>query len=407
MPEKSKTLLFLTYQYPYLPGEHFIESEITHLSATFSKVLVVPARCFWWRSKKSPRRLPENVTLLDPGNLPLLSRLWFSILGLMEVFPMVLVGRSMGASRPIKKVDYLDDFKSMYKACVIKHVALCALKTYDCGSSVVGYAYWRDFSAGSLAFLRKNDLISRLWVRCHRVDIYHPKLWAVQNFSDSYSDAIFPVSKDGIKYLIEEKGVARDKLELQRLGVKIPESTSKMSSDGILRIVSCSNLVPVKRVEYIAEVVARLPVPVEWTHIGDGPDIKAVKCLLESLGALHKANFLGRLSNAEVYNYYCTNEVDWFINLSESEGVPVSIMEAMAHGIPCVATAVGGTAEIVNEGNGIVVKVDENVQQIVSLIVEQSDKPTLQELKTNARRTAQEVCSSEVNYSNFCMRICK
>lgn len=48
--------------------------------------------------------------------------------------------------------------------------------------------------------------------------------------------------------------------------------------------------------------------------------------------------------------YYKNESVDLFINTSSSEGLPVSIMEACSFSIPTIATNVGGTAEIVREG---------------------------------------------------------
>jgi glycosyltransferase involved in cell wall biosynthesis len=53
-----------------------------------------------------------------------------------------------------------------------------------------------------------------------------------------------------------------------------------------------------------------------------------------------------------VRDFYLTQPVDVFVNASTTEGVPVSIMEAMSFGVPVVATDVGGTGELVNSRNG-------------------------------------------------------
>lgn len=53
-------------------------------------------------------------------------------------------------------------------------------------------------------------------------------------------------------------------------------------------------------------------------------------------------NFVEYLNNEEVYTFYRNNRVDVFLNVSESEGVPVSIMEAMSCHIPTIAPDVGG-----------------------------------------------------------------
>jgi len=49
------------------------------------------------------------------------------------------------------------------------------------------------------------------------------------------------------------------------------------------------------------------------------------------------------------------------MNLSETEGIPVSIMEAQSAGVPILATNLGGTSEIVNNENGFLVEKDFNL----------------------------------------------
>ncbi|WP_243669706.1 glycosyltransferase [Methanoculleus chikugoensis] len=63
--------------------------------------------------------------------------------------------------------------------------------------------------------------------------------------------------------------------------------------------------------------------------------------------------FTGYLDNAAVLEHYRQSPIDVFINVSESEGIPVSIMEAESCGIPVIATAVGGIPEIVSDATGI------------------------------------------------------
>ena len=62
--------------------------------------------------------------------------------------------------------------------------------------------------------------------------------------------------------------------------------------------------------------------------------------------------------------YYSANRVDLFISLSASEGLPVSMMEAISFGIPILATGVGGVPEIVNTSTGRLVKADDSANSI-------------------------------------------
>jgi glycosyltransferase involved in cell wall biosynthesis len=184
----------------------------------------------------------------------------------------------------------------------------------------------------------------------------------------------------------------------------LPECVTEPSSDGILRILTCSNIVPVKRVELIAKVIAELPGEVEWTHIGDGDGIDSIKSYVEAVfDHSHRANFVGRLANAEVYEYYQNHLVDLFMNLSESEGVPVSIMEALVHGVPVVATDVGGTAEIVDETIGCVLPIDVSARDACEAVLKLGlGTESSIRLRENARARGEERCSSQSNYSVFC-----
>jgi colanic acid/amylovoran biosynthesis glycosyltransferase len=65
---------------------------------------------------------------------------------------------------------------------------------------------------------------------------------------------------------------------------------------------------------------------------------------------------MGNVENSKILDFYSENYVDLFINFSEFEGVPVSIMEAQSAGIPVLATKVGGTSEIVSSDNGFLVE---------------------------------------------------
>ena len=112
---------------------------------------------------------------------------------------------------------------------------------------------------------------------------------------------------------------------------------------------------------------------------------------------------MGQVSNREVISYYMNNHVNLFINVSESEGIPVSIMEAISFGIPVIATDVGGTSEIVIDGfNGLLLNktfdIDKLVDVISCAILGRID---LLSFRKNARILWTEKYSCENNYYKF------
>jgi len=68
-----------------------------------------------------------------------------------------------------------------------------------------------------------------------------------------------------------------------------------------------------------------------------------------------EAIFLGKMDNKEVMKWYEKNKVDVFLSVSETEGLPVSMMEAISFGIQIVSTNVGGCNEIVTKDTGYLV----------------------------------------------------
>ena len=74
------------------------------------------------------------------------------------------------------------------------------------------------------------------------------------------------------------------------------------------------------------------------------------------------------ISHDDVMNYYKEHHFDLFINMSTSEGVPVSIMEAMSFGIPILATDVGSTAEEVPEQVGELLSPNPSIEEITTKI---------------------------------------
>jgi glycosyltransferase involved in cell wall biosynthesis len=86
--------------------------------------------------------------------------------------------------------------------------------------------------------------------------------------------------------------------------------------------------------------------------------------------------------------------------VSTTEGIPVSIMEAMSFGIPVIATDVGGTQEIVNKDNGILLHSQLDETDLASAI-RIAMKEDLWQRKTNALETWRSKYNAPTNYQNF------
>ena len=113
---------------------------------------------------------------------------------------------------------------------------------------------------------------------------------------------------------------------------------------------------------------------------------------------------LGYLTNREIFEFYKNNEIDWFINLSDNEGIPVTMMEAMSFGIPVLGTDVGGVSEIIRNGyNGYLYPVDFEIKEIIAVLNKSNsfNDNSYFEMRENARYTYERKFSATYNYSNF------
>jgi glycosyltransferase involved in cell wall biosynthesis len=111
------------------------------------------------------------------------------------------------------------------------------------------------------------------------------------------------------------------------------------------RIVgSAGRLVPVKAHHVLIRALARLPSPVVCAIAGGGPELNNLQNLTHELGLQNRVHFLGHRDDLwQVYPAF-----DVFCLPSEAEGLPRTILEAQACGVPVVASAVGGIPEAVH-----------------------------------------------------------
>ena len=173
-------------------------------------------------------------------------------------------------------------------------------------------------------------------------------------------------------------------------------------------MVSCSYVVEVKRLHLIAEALQKADFPVRWTHIGTGPLSKELIRRASSLPPNVTAEFPGWMDNASVMEYYSSQKVSAFVNVSASEGIAVSIMEACSFGFPVIATDVGGTGEIVSDRvNGFLLPADFTPEQFLEKLraLRSMNEREYTRLCSASRKIWEEKFDAARNYREFYDRI--
>lgn len=128
-------------------------------------------------------------------------------------------------------------------------------------------------------------------------------------------------------------------IEVLGNAVTVPDETA--SGDGVLYI---GRLAPKKGVEYLIE--AMTDVDAHLTIVGDGSERDQLEELAEELGV--SVTFIGEVPPSEVDQYYRDAEVFVLPSL-EGEGMPNVVLEAMAWGLPIVATESGGLPSLIED----------------------------------------------------------
>ena len=357
-----KTLYLFTNSFPYSTPESFLEEEILFLSKRFDKVVVLP----FVNDTGIMRSVPDNCEVI---HIPLSkNRIRYTLCGLFHYKTVGVLTKEFFRNHVFTSRKRLKAWISSAR-CINNLLYNRKLHNVlkDITKEDVCYFYWG---------IGQNLLSLELKGKVHLVSRFHGQwdLWEESyggfnslrtEVAHNLDKAVF-IAKKGEDYF--KKRYPYASTVVFPLGTKDHGVQLDNPNDGIVRVVSCSKIYPLKRVPLIFEALNSLvDYKIEWTHIGDGPDFDFLKELICSKKKDHlTVNLPGRIPNKEVLAFYTKHHFDMFVNMSTSEGVPVAIMEASSFNIPILATDVGSTAEEVPAQVGELLPANPTVEEITS-----------------------------------------
>lgn len=267
------------------------------------------------------------------------------------------------------------------------------------------YSYWMYEIAYVGARLKELFPGSLFVTRCHGYDLYAERhkngYLPYRHFILDSADRVYPISLDGKDYLSKlYSGKYDHKTSVARLGTLRLFEIKKPKEENRTVIVSCSNLIAVKRVHLIIEALSAAKKNITWIHFGDGKLRAELEEKAKKLPGNIHVEFKGHTPNADIQKYYSSHNITAFVNVSESEGVPVSIMEALSYGIPVIATDVGGTSELVHHNeNGVLLNEDFSSEELLSAI--DYTQANHEALGNNAQQTWKMMCDARATTKQF------
>lgn len=344
----NKDLLLFTGEFPYgKKGEPFLNTEIWYLAKEFRYIYIFPRK-----NGTFIRELPKNVIIRDDlTNISVSNKdLLFNILHFFK-----LIFNEINSVSTLEK--YLKNIKTfayLYKeASSLKNEIEKFLLSKNLNKeNIVAYTYWFDNSLLANTLLKKYLKPKTLISRVHGFDLYdevnHTGIVPFRKMKIKGCSKIFAISNQGKKYLLTK--IAKEyakKVEISYLGVEPAVKKTKQLKNNIPTVVSCARMEPFKRIPMILESLLKINKEIKWIHFGDGTEYNYLNNKVKTLNSKLTIELKGQLRNEEILEYYRINKVDLLISASSTEGLPVSMMEAISYGIPIVSFDVGGISEIV------------------------------------------------------------
>jgi glycosyltransferase involved in cell wall biosynthesis len=191
------------------------------------------------------------------------------------------------------------------------------------------------------------------------------KTWLNFFLLQTFFTKIIAVSHEMKAVLVRQYSFKEDAVEVIHNGIPLPQEDQRAASlqyqqknegnDRFICIGSVGRLVPVKDYDLFLDIAAAMKQKSKrgrFSILGDGPLKEQLRSKAARLDILDCVVF--HSSRVNPFPYY--SSLDIYLNTSLHEGIPLSILEAMACGKPVVAPRVGGISEIINNGkNGILV----------------------------------------------------
>ncbi len=402
---KYKNLILITAEFPYGKGEPFLETEIIYLAKQIEKIIIFSNAT----ETQNIRQLPPNCEVYQ---LPRTLSKWNKLYSLLRIFHLLCRKEIQIIQKiyqkPITRGIITTLLISLQHALKMKSKIETAIPTQEEENTIL-YSYWCDDAAIALSLIKREKPSLKCICRIHGWDVFFERsafnYLPYRHLISHSLDAVFSISQAGIEYAQQTWKVNTSNFFLSRLGVQ-KQYPLDYTKNSIFTIASCSSLIPLKRVDIIAQVVKLLDgkIPIRWVHIGDGKEKNKVEEFISSLTPTTTVILTGNISNQEVITVYRKYTPHIFINASLSEGIPVSIMEAMSLGIPVIAPSVGGIPEIVNNENGWLLKSGFSAEELAEIIFEIFKQKIYLKKRDKAYLTWRDLYDADKNYNDFCAK---
>lgn len=340
MKSPVRRLAIVTSRFPFGAAEPYLRTELSELVRYFERVALVPVHV----GSGLPQPLPESVQVL---NWPLYGN------ALMRRALRISSSRSATVLETVRELFSSKDPGRLKNAAVtLKGIALADWILEHEYDHV--HAYWLSTPA-TVAMLAARTAGITWSATAHRWDIYERNAFDVKARTAAFVRAI---SARGAADVWERMPALQERVVHVRLGAQVTQTPADLRRhDGVLRIICPAALVPVKGHADLIAALAQLRawgIAVQCTLAGRGWLRQSLEQQAAALGLSPYVDFAGFIPADDLHAQYREGRYDAVVlasrsnGVTEMEGVPSALIEAMAAGVPVVATDSGSIKELVD-----------------------------------------------------------
>lgn len=348
---RPMTLAVVTAAYPTGPGEDFVEAEFAEIAARGHHLIIVPRDSDAGLASRLPAALARQVEL---WTTPLIGvRTLGSALSLCLSSPCRFLCElpPLFASGPRRAVRNL---------AVVPKAAWLARRIARSRVEHI-HVHWAS-TTGTLAMLAARWSTRPFSMTCHQWDIFDDNLLSLKVKRARFSRFI---SQRGLAKAVALGADGARCLVIPMAPGFLAEGPAAPPAPGSrFSLVTPASLLEVKGHRYLIEAIGLLRargLDIELTCFGAGPLLASLLETAAASGAQDAIRFVGQIGHERLieellsgrFHAVCLPSI--VADDGEYEGIPVSLMEGMAAGLPVVSTRTGSIPELVPDGAGLIV----------------------------------------------------
>jgi colanic acid/amylovoran biosynthesis glycosyltransferase len=336
-------IVYVTQRLPFGEGETFVVPEVEALLAAGHELMIVPRR-----SREAV--VHDNVGALLPRTrvLPRAGAVVAAVAGALARSPRRTVGAfwRLRRTRPRRR--------TIANAVATAQGIWLARIAREWGADHI-HAHWAHLTA-TLA-MGASAMSGIPWsFTAHRYDVLLNNLLTEKLRSARFGRFIAREMLAVARPLVAAD--AFDRAVVVHMGVALPAAADGMPPRATPVLLCPARLAAIKGHGDLLEAAARLVargIMFELWLAGEGPERAAIERRIDERGLGERVRLLGTVPHAELLGIYRDRRADCVVLPSLHEGLSVALVEAMAYGVPVIATGVGGVPELLENGAGVLV----------------------------------------------------